>query len=341
MQPETSTFLTPFPPVHPLVPWRLSKALGSTVFALVQARCGRPANQVLASWARRVLSALNVEVRLASPLPLGGQLWVCNHLSWLDPLVCLQLRPSPSLAKAEVAEYPLIGSTMRRLGLRFVRRKQPISRAAILARLAADLRKGEELLLFPEGTTTRGTSLAPLYEGSVRAAYRMGIPVLPLRLFSREAHYPWTGDESLLPHLMGLAKARRTSVLIQPGPLLLPEAFSSEGHWLLAIEQHLSPHVQDLRACFKNPASRDGVQPRDPARQDPQLDAGPSCKDPNAAGRAAGRRPEGLGRRASPGGVRRLVRRTRYGLRRLPCRARPALPARPVRFLKPALGGCA
>lgn len=244
-----SGYTQPYHPAHPLPSWRLAKALGRTAWALAQVNTGRAACSVLENWSSRLLSALNIDVHLASPLPANGQLWVCNHLSWLDPMICFHLRSSASLAKAEVAGYPVIGPSLRRMGLRFVQREVALSRAAALARLAADLRRGEEMLLFPEGTTTRGSDLAPLYEGGIRAAYRLGVTVLPLRLFCREAHYPWTGEDSLLPHLFFLARARHTRVLVHPGPVLRPDTFASEAAWVHAIEHHLSPNTQDLRGC--------------------------------------------------------------------------------------------
>jgi len=238
-----------FHPVHPLAAWRLAKALGRTAQAALQVQLGAPPRAAMGAWATDFLEALNVQVELTSPLPAGAQLWASSHLSWLDPLVCLHLRPSTCLAKAEVAEYPLIGRAASRAGLRYVQREVALSRAAALTRLAADLRRGEDVLIFPEGTTTRGECLAPLYEGGLRAAYRLGIPVLPIRLSSPEAHYPWTGDESLLPHLLGLTRARRTRILVHPGAVLLPQAFSHEHHWVSAIAAHLTPTARDLRGC--------------------------------------------------------------------------------------------
>ena len=96
-------------------------------------------------------------------MPGGAPIWVANHLSWLDPLVLLSLRPSLVLAKAEVAEYPFIGALAQRHGLRFVRRESLASRAAALRGLSEVMESGDPILLFPEGTTTQGSGLAPLY----------------------------------------------------------------------------------------------------------------------------------------------------------------------------------
>lgn len=100
-------------------------------------------------------------------------------------------------------------------------------------------RTGTPFLLFPEGTTTRGERLAPLYEGGLRAAFRMGLSVLPLRIESPDDHYPWTGDESLLPHIQALCEARRTHVRIHPGPVLTPTG--DEDAWLRTLCAHLEP----------------------------------------------------------------------------------------------------
>jgi 1-acyl-sn-glycerol-3-phosphate acyltransferase len=191
-------------------------------------------------WARRVLRTMGVEARLLAPIPAGAQVWVSNHLSWLDPLIYLSLRPSAALAKAEVAAYPLIGAGAMRIGLRFVDRANLFSRAAALRAMVRDLSAGEDFLLFPEGTTTSGEDLAPLYEGGLRMAHRLGVKLLPLRLASDDAHYPWIGDDSLVPHLKRVVQNRGTLVTVCPGPVLDPAQWPDEDLWVQAIRAHLS-----------------------------------------------------------------------------------------------------
>jgi len=215
------------------------RVLGRTGWALLRAAAQQDSAPALQAWSRGLLRDLHVETHLAAPLPEGAPLWIANHLSWLDPMVLMALRPMATLAKAEVARYPIIGAASRRIGLRFVDRSDPLSRAAALVRFAQDLRRGERLLLFPEGTTTRGEALAPLHAGGLRAAHRLGVSILPLRLSSPDAHYPWTGDESLLPHLKRLAETERTRVLVEPGPVHHPRDFPDETAWVEALRGHL------------------------------------------------------------------------------------------------------
>lgn len=145
-----------------------------------------------------------------------------------------------ALAKAEVAAYPLIGRGAQRIGLRFVNRACLFSRAAALHAMVRDLDAGEDFLLFPEGTTTTGEVLAPLYEGGLRMAYRLKVKLLPFRLASQDAYYPWIGDDSLMPHLKRVVQNRSTRVTIQPGPLLDPADWQDEDLWVQTIRTHLS-----------------------------------------------------------------------------------------------------
>jgi 1-acyl-sn-glycerol-3-phosphate acyltransferase len=219
---------------------RWTGALGATGLVLARVAAGQGRPELLSAWSRRLLGALAVEVGLAGPLP-EAQLWVANHLSWLDPMVLMGLRPAGTVAKAEVAGYPILGRGAARAGLRFVDREAPCSRAAALAAFAADLRAGRPMILFPEGTTTRGEALAPLWSGGILAAHALGVPVLPLRLESCDAHYPWTGDEALLPHLAGLAKAPRTILRVVPGAALDPAKVGDAQAFLDAVRAHLEP----------------------------------------------------------------------------------------------------
>jgi len=229
-----------FPPLHPWPALRLAATLSGTLWTLGEV--GRtPAPRLAAHrWARRTLRLMGVEARLLAPVPPGAQVWVSNHLSWLDPLIYLSLRPSAAMAKAEIADYPIIGRGASKIGLRFVDREDLFSRAAALRGMVRDLDAGEDFLLFPEGTTTTGGQLAPLREGGLRMAYRLGVKLLPLRLDSADAHYPWIGDDSLVPHLKRVVRSRLTRVTVSPGAILDPAAWESEDLWVQAIRAHLA-----------------------------------------------------------------------------------------------------
>ena len=196
-------------------------------------------------WARRLLPALGVDLTIDGHLRTDIPLWVANHLSWVDPVVLMSLRPMGTIAKGEVTGYPLLGRWAKKSGLHFVNREDATSRAAALASFTTSLLEGRDMLLFPEGTTTRGDRLATFYEGGLRAAFDLGLPAQPMRISSPAPHYPWTGDETLLPHLRTLL-ATRTLVTVTAGEPLYPADFSDPVAWLAAFRAALSPRSSDV-----------------------------------------------------------------------------------------------
>nr|WP_275976032.1 lysophospholipid acyltransferase family protein [Geothrix oryzisoli] len=197
-------------------------------------------------WARRLLPALGVDLGVAGHPRNDIPLWVANHLSWVDPVALMSLRPMGTIAKGEVTGYPILGRWARKSGIHFVEREDAASRAAALASFVHSLREGRDMLLFPEGTTTRGERLAPFYEGGLRAAYELGLPAQPFRLSSPAPHYPWTGQETLLPHLRTLL-ATRTPLTVVAEPPLHPADFSGPDRWLAAFRAALEPRSTDVR----------------------------------------------------------------------------------------------
>lgn len=211
--------------------------VGVTGAALPPLAAGRSAGDTLHRFSRRALKVLPLRIEWAGEPDPSAPLWIANHLSWLDPLVLLSLRPMGLLAKAEAADYPLIGRWMRRAGLHFVDRDDAASRAAAVAALSCELRARKPMMLFPEGTTTKGR-LAHLRPGGLLAAHALGTAVQPFRLSTPDEHYTWTGDESLLPHLKALLR-RPARLRVEARPVLRPSAFPDPDAWLAALQAAL------------------------------------------------------------------------------------------------------
>src|SRR5687767_6635198 len=137
------------------------RGLFNALAELGSARSARPRDPLQA--AHRLAGAIGTMARAhelvvttRGEIPRGGALIVANHISYLDPIAILPQCPAAPLAKAEVAEWPIIGSLADALGVIFVARKDRMARARALRRIHDLLEAGVPVLNFPEGTTTRG-----------------------------------------------------------------------------------------------------------------------------------------------------------------------------------------
>jgi 1-acyl-sn-glycerol-3-phosphate acyltransferase len=151
--------------------------------------------------------------------------YVCNHSSWLDIPAIGGRIPARFVSKDDVAAWPIIG-TIARLGRTvFVSR----SRAGTLRERDAmqrALAAGDDLLLFPEGTSSDGSRVLPFRSAFFAAAFGGTKPLiqpvsvvydrlagLPVGHASR-AVFAWYGDMSLVPHFWQLAQWRGKRVTL-------------------------------------------------------------------------------------------------------------------------------
>jgi lyso-ornithine lipid O-acyltransferase len=87
-------------------------------------------------------------------------LYVCNHVSYLDIEVLGGLIPGSFVAKAEVATWPFFSTLAKAQRTIFIERrsgKTSSSRDEMMNRLNT----GDNLMLFPEGTSSDGTRVLP------------------------------------------------------------------------------------------------------------------------------------------------------------------------------------
>ncbi|MEE9182574.1 MAG: lysophospholipid acyltransferase family protein [candidate division NC10 bacterium] len=110
-----------------------------------------------------------------------GVILAANHVSYVDPLfigAAIVERQLHFIAKADLFRFPLFGALLRWLRVVPVRRSQG-DYAAIRQSLRL-LKKGEILVLFPEGTRGDGVTLQKAEEGIGLLAARSGCPVVPV-----------------------------------------------------------------------------------------------------------------------------------------------------------------
>jgi 1-acyl-sn-glycerol-3-phosphate acyltransferase len=138
------------------------------------------------------LAGMTPRLEGAQNLPAGACVLVCNHGSYLDGVILAAAfaRPSVFVAKAELRQQRVAGPFLRRLGAVFVERfdlRQAVQDAEAMQALA---RRGDVLMVFPEGTFTAAPGLLPFRLGAFLAAEQAQVPVVPVILHGSRAALP-------------------------------------------------------------------------------------------------------------------------------------------------------
>ena len=195
---------------------------------------------------RQCCRILGIKVELSgTPSTARPTLFVCNHTSYIDITVLSSAMPISFVAKAEVAGWPLFGLLAKLQRTVFVDRKRGSTmeqRDGIAARLAA----GDNLMLFPEGTSDDGNRILPFRSAlfSVAEGREAGgepLVVQPVSLaYTRLDGFPvgygmrpliaWYGDMAMGGHLWRLAGlGRLTATIAFHRPVTIAEFRSRKG----------------------------------------------------------------------------------------------------------------
>jgi 1-acyl-sn-glycerol-3-phosphate acyltransferase len=180
-------------------------------------------------WFAAVLAVLGVRLTRYGPARFGsGVLVVANHVSWLDVMAICAVQPVRMLAKREVGDLPVVGVLAARAGTIYLDRDRLRSLPAVVAELAAALRAGAAVGVFPEGTTWCGISGGSFRPAVFQAALDAGAAVRPVALRYRLSNgrattgAAFVGTETLGSSLRRIARLRGMVVELNVLPLLRP-----------------------------------------------------------------------------------------------------------------------
>lgn len=138
------------------------------------------------NWARSLVrsSGSIVSVKGEENMPAGPVLIVSNHQSNFDiPVLMSSLKkPAGFLSKVEVKKMPFLPHWMEVMNCVFVDRKNRRQAVLSLKDGAEKLKAGHSLIIFPEGTRSKGEDLAEFKTGALRMAAGAGVPIVPVAI---------------------------------------------------------------------------------------------------------------------------------------------------------------
>ncbi len=117
-------------------------------------------------------------------IPDEPVLFVSNHQGSFDiPLLLGYIdKPKAFIAKWELRYLPFIGSWMKELGCIFIKRNDFRQTLKAFKGAGEVFKKGQSLVIFPEGTRSRSSKLGEFKRGSLKIALREKVPVVPVTI---------------------------------------------------------------------------------------------------------------------------------------------------------------
>jgi 1-acyl-sn-glycerol-3-phosphate acyltransferase len=168
-------------------------------------------------WTRTLLTIFGVRIHSVGKPPTPPFFLVANHLSYLDILVLYAHLRARFLSKAEVAGWPGLGLVTRWAGTLYIDRERRRDLSRVLPEIEANLASGRGVVVFPEGTSSKGAEVQRFKPSIFEVPIRTGTPVSYAALSYRTpvqappAHLSvcWWGDQPFFPHFLALLKLPR------------------------------------------------------------------------------------------------------------------------------------
>ncbi len=201
------------------------------------------------------LIGLRIQV-IGTPAPGKSVLYLSNHSSWVDILVLGAVLDGAFVAKAEVGQWPVVGWLS---GLRqtvYVSRKRGTTGGeadAMRERLSA----GQNLILFPEGTSNDGSRTLP-FRSSFLSVADKAETIQPISIvYDRVGGLPacrrdrpifaWYGDMDIGRHFWRLMRRPGTRATVLVHEAAPSTDFANRKVMTAAVQQVVAEGASQLR----------------------------------------------------------------------------------------------
>ncbi len=183
------------------------------------------------------LKILGVKVECVGTPRDGAQFVIGNHLSTLDILIISSLKPCMFVTSTDMDKESIAGKLTRASGCIVVDRSSRSNREKELSQITTALRGGNSVLVFPEATSTNGTSVIPFRTGMFPAAIEAQTPIQcftinyrkiqgeELSLANRDRIFYYAGMD-LVTHLKSLCELGTIRVEVEWHPMVLADTIT-------------------------------------------------------------------------------------------------------------------
>lgn len=177
-------------------------------------------------WSRMATRILGIRVTVEGRPPNPPFILVSNHLGYIDVVVYGAQMECVFVSKAEVADWPIMGTLTRSADTLFIKRENKRDIPRVIREIETVLGTKRGIVMFPEGTSGKGDVVMTFRPSLLEPAAAAGLPVSYAALSYRTpagsppAHEAvcWWGGMPFVGHVIGLLGLPRIDATLRFGP---------------------------------------------------------------------------------------------------------------------------
>ncbi len=196
-------------------------------------------------WLQNVVKAVGLEVQVKGKVATDEQssLWVANHISWMD-IAVVGSQGAGFLSKSEVRKWPLIGWLGDKSGTIFIERGGKNASQVAAKAIAEKIFAGDNILVFPEGTTSSGDNVKRFHARIFAPALDHQLSVQPIvvqYLDEQGQLHPkavWN-NQSFMSNMLGVLAQPRIRVILTFLPVIDAQQFTERRQLADLVENQI------------------------------------------------------------------------------------------------------
>lgn len=193
-------------------------------------------------WSKNFRRIANMKIEVIGTPPKPPFFLVCNHLSYVDIPALRAVAEGVFVAKGEIEGWFLAGRIVRDIGNIFINRQNRRDIPRAVREIISRLDGGEGVIIFPEGTSTKGEEVLPFNSSFLEFAARTDLPVSYCSIYYKtpDGEMPaseavcWWDDTTFMNHMLRLFSVKGFTAVINFGaaPIANPnrKALAQELH---------------------------------------------------------------------------------------------------------------
>ena len=195
------------------------------------------------AWSSNVMKLYGSDLRVHGKenLPKEGPVvYIGNHQGYADIIAycaALDTIQFGYVAKDDLNRIPLYGTWIRRIRSVLIKRDDPRASLKAIDEGIGLIRQGFSLMIFPEGTRSKGPQAGEFKRGAFKLAIKPGVPIVPVSLNGSYRMYEETG----------ILKGAKIDVMIHPPVETKGLSKQEEKEMCLQVERTVKAGVEMLQ----------------------------------------------------------------------------------------------
>jgi 1-acyl-sn-glycerol-3-phosphate acyltransferase len=137
---------------------------------------------IMMVWMRCLSIVLGLKTKIVGQVDTTADLYVSNHVTYLDIIILNKMLPVNFIAKEEISKWPIIGSLASKTGTLFIKRGDNIASTKMIDEMQSRFKLKNKIIFFPEGKIGNGEKIKKFHSKLFKSIERKDMTIQPIAI---------------------------------------------------------------------------------------------------------------------------------------------------------------